>query len=294
MKTIAQDYMRGFFGTMDALLAVGLSAETGAPQELTSDYLKEALGRFPIAMRGVVEDGGMVMVLMSAKDSLYFAKTVMGEEGPAEATSVGEEAMPEVREVLDPCLGGGCGALKETFGRELAFKDVKITEEGPDGAAGLLAELGPAYGGGFSYSASTDLSGEGAVLVASSLMALLPESEQAEARGGAEISQDEVGDILGGFSPEEGGGEAPPNIEMVLDIRLVCTARLGRVEMPIGNILDLGPGSIVEVGHLVDEPVELLVNDKLIARGDVVVVDEKFGLRITEIVSPEERIKSLR
>ncbi len=55
-----------------------------------------------------------------------------------------------------------------------------------------------------------------------------------------------------------------------------------------------GPGSIIEVGHLIDEPVELLVNDKLIARGDVVVVDEKFGLRITEIISPEERIETLR
>ena len=65
-------------------------------------------------------------------------------------------------------------------------------------------------------------------------------------------------------------------------------------EMPINEILSLGPGSIIEVGHLVDEPVELLVNDKLIARGDVVVVDEKFGLRITEIVSPRERIESLR
>ena len=81
---------------------------------------------------------------------------------------------------------------------------------------------------------------------------------------------------------------------MVLDIRLVATARLGRIEMPISEILALGPGSIIEVGHLVDEPVELLVNDKLIARGDVVVVDEKFGLRITEIVSPRERIESLR
>ncbi|MCC6491238.1 MAG: flagellar motor switch protein FliN [Candidatus Hydrogenedentes bacterium] len=84
------------------------------------------------------------------------------------------------------------------------------------------------------------------------------------------------------------------NLDMVLDIRLVATARLGRIEMPISEILSLGPGSIIEVGHLVDEPVELLVNDKLIARGDVVVVDEKFGLRITEIVSPRERIESLR
>ena len=64
--------------------------------------------------------------------------------------------------------------------------------------------------------------------------------------------------------------------------------------MPIGDILKLGPGSIIEVGHMVDEPVDLLVNGKLIARGDVVVVDEKFGLRITEIISPRERIESLR
>ena len=63
--------------------------------------------------------------------------------------------------------------------------------------------------------------------------------------------------------------------------------------MPIAELLALGPGSIIDVGRLVDEPVELLVNNKLIARGDVVVVDEKFGLRITEIVSPEERIESM-
>jgi flagellar motor switch protein FliN/FliY len=84
------------------------------------------------------------------------------------------------------------------------------------------------------------------------------------------------------------------NLDMVLDIGLIATARLGHVEMPIGDILKLGPGSIIEVGHMVDEPVDLLVNGKLIARGDVVVVDEKFGLRITEIVSARERIESLR
>ena len=87
---------------------------------------------------------------------------------------------------------------------------------------------------------------------------------------------------------------SPDNLDMILDIGLTATARLGRLEMPISEILNLGPGSIIEVGHLVDEPVELLVNGKLIARGDVVVVDEKFGLRITEIISTRERIESLR
>jgi flagellar motor switch protein FliN/FliY len=64
--------------------------------------------------------------------------------------------------------------------------------------------------------------------------------------------------------------------------------------MPIREVLALGPGSIVEVGRSIGEPVELLVNEKLIARGEVVVVEEKFGLRITEIVSPTERVRSLR
>ena len=63
--------------------------------------------------------------------------------------------------------------------------------------------------------------------------------------------------------------------------------------MPISEVLALGPGAIIEVGHSVEEPVELFVNEKLIARGEVVVVDEKFGLRITEIVSPTDRVKSL-
>jgi flagellar motor switch protein FliN/FliY len=81
---------------------------------------------------------------------------------------------------------------------------------------------------------------------------------------------------------------------MIMGVSLTATARLGRVEMPISEILSLGPGSIVDVGHMVDDPIELYVNDRLIARGEVVVVDEKFGLRITHIVSPEERIESLR
>lgn len=84
------------------------------------------------------------------------------------------------------------------------------------------------------------------------------------------------------------------NLDLIMNISLVATARLGRVEMPLRDILNLGPGSIVEIGHMVDEPIELLVNDKVIARGEVVLVDEKFGLRITEIMGTRDRIESLR
>lgn len=118
----------------------------------------------------------------------------------------------------------------------------------------------------------------------------------------ADVSDDEVQDILSEFSPEDETDHAldsgqeglSENMRMIMDIELVATARLGKVELPISEILSFAPGSIIEVGRLVGEPVELLVNDKLIARGDVVVVDERFGIRITEIISQQERIESLR
>jgi flagellar motor switch protein FliN/FliY len=113
------------------------------------------------------------------------------------------------------------------------------------------------------------------------------------------VSDDEMKDILRGFGSDAAemtsdSGAPRENYDVILDIELTATARLGSIEMPISEILNLGPGSIIEVGQFVDEPIELLVNDKLVARGDVVVVDEKFGLRITEIVSQKERIESLR
>lgn len=84
------------------------------------------------------------------------------------------------------------------------------------------------------------------------------------------------------------------NLDVILDIQVEATARLGNVEMPLATVLSLGPGSVINVGHEVDNPVELYVNNKLIAKGDVVIVDEKFGIRITEIVSPQQRIESLQ
>ena len=84
------------------------------------------------------------------------------------------------------------------------------------------------------------------------------------------------------------------NLDIVLDISLKAVARLGEVEMPISEILKLGPGSVIEIDRLIDEPIDLLVNERLVARGEVVTIDEKFALRVTEIVSKEERIKSLR
>lgn len=91
---------------------------------------------------------------------------------------------------------------------------------------------------------------------------------------------------------------APPGfdqhrLDMILDIPLKVTVLLGRTRWPIKDILSLSPGSVVEMQSLVDEPVEVLVNGTLVATGEVVVVNENFGVRITNIVGPEERLQKL-
>ncbi len=79
-----------------------------------------------------------------------------------------------------------------------------------------------------------------------------------------------------------------------MDIPLKVTAELGRSKMSIREVLELGQGSVIELAKLAGEPLELLVNDKLVARGEVVVVNEKYGVRLTDIISPAERIEQLK
>jgi flagellar motor switch protein FliN/FliY len=85
----------------------------------------------------------------------------------------------------------------------------------------------------------------------------------------------------------------PANIDLIVDIPVRITVELGRTRKTIGEVLALGPGSVVELNKMAGEPVDLLVNGKLIARGEVVVIDESFGIRVTEVVSRAERIRSM-
>lgn len=83
------------------------------------------------------------------------------------------------------------------------------------------------------------------------------------------------------------------DMHRILDIPLMVTVELGRTKMLINDLLQLGQGSVIELSKLVGEPLDLLVNEKTVAKGEVVVVNEKFGIRITEIISPQERIESM-
>jgi flagellar motor switch protein FliN/FliY len=88
-------------------------------------------------------------------------------------------------------------------------------------------------------------------------------------------------------------GSQDSNLDRILDIPLVLSAQLGNTRMLIKDLLQLGPGSIVELDKLAGEPLEVLVNERLVARGEVVMVNEKFGIRLTDVISPTERVKKL-
>lgn len=99
----------------------------------------------------------------------------------------------------------------------------------------------------------------------------------------------------GHFGPPQtaGADNASRPLDFILDIPLEISVELGRARMVINDLLQLGQGSVVELSKLAGEPLEIFVNGKLVARGEVVVVNEKFGVRVTDIVSPMERVKSL-
>ena len=88
-------------------------------------------------------------------------------------------------------------------------------------------------------------------------------------------------------------GEANKNLEILMDIKLQLTVELGRTELPIKKVLELTRGSIIELEKVAGEPVELYANGKLVAHGEVVVIEDNFGLRITSITDPEERLKGV-
>ncbi len=89
------------------------------------------------------------------------------------------------------------------------------------------------------------------------------------------------------------GGTSSNDLDMILDIPVQLTVELGRTRIPIKHILQLAQGSVVELDALAGEPMDVLVNGTLIAQGEVVVVNEKFGIRLTDVVTPSERMRRM-
>jgi flagellar motor switch protein FliN/FliY len=114
-------------------------------------------------------------------------------------------------------------------------------------------------------------------------------AEQNAAPGSVPV-QPHVFDQLGGGLAHSGVRQ---DLDMILDIPVQLTVELGRSKIPIKNLLQLAQGSVVELSALAGEPLDVLINGFLIAQGEVVVVDEKLGIRVTDIITPSERLRRI-
>ncbi len=114
----------------------------------------------------------------------------------------------------------------------------------------------------------------------------------ADAALGAAAPEGEGGAAGATFEPIVGGGPAGPQsgLDVLHDVEMGVTVELGRTRMPLRDILSVVPGSVIELDRAASAPVDVLVNGTLIARGEVVVIDEEFGIRITEVVGREQTI----
>lgn len=119
-------------------------------------------------------------------------------------------------------------------------------------------------------------------------------AEQAAAEAAAlEKQQAAPAAVFKDFSNRGARSETPNDIDFILDIPVQLTVELGRTKIAIKNLLQLAQGSVVELDGLAGEPMDVLVNGCLIAQGEVVVVNDKFGIRLTDIISPSERVRKL-
>ena len=293
---IIPEVLAGVFKVFDAMLSLQFSFSHEPPETSNAENLNALLTPSPVVfLSPAIENAGALALLFSLEDALKLSAIIGGEsEAPKDALSAEDQQL--LMELSATALGGGLTQCMEAFGRSYEFQEgFQVLDTGVAAAESIITVMGPEPGATAISFEAENFSGRGVLLFAPELEGLAPVA----ADTGATLSTEEMSDILSEFG-ETAQDQIPSsdmsirNLEMIKDIRMEATARLGRVEMPIGEILSLGPGSVLEVGHLVDEPIELLINNKLVARGDVIVIDEKFGLRITEIIDYKERIESLR
>ena len=295
----SEGFLKGYFDVIGAMLSSKPVFQADAVEDATAANVQDVLSEFPLMIQARVPGGGAVIVFTTLEDARQIVSAVTGEE-PRDAPALAEDETAAMKDIFDPCMGGGTGHFRETNDKVVELEPAEIqmvSTEQSDEVLHVLGDVATVLRYSYEVPEIVD-GGTGALMFYQALEAILP-LEATASDGTDDAVQGIVEERFGTPEAVEEKAAAVPreasgNINMILDIALNVSVRLGRVEMPLGRVLDLGPGSIIEVGHSVDDPVELLVNNKLIARGEVVVVEEKFGLRITEIVSQTERIESLR
>lgn len=255
---------------------------------------------FDFALSGAAS--GAAAVAMPTHDAALLADLLMGGDGSNPPADLGDLHQNAAKEVVTPIVNGLVSSLSRELGSTLTAGTIFVrTDNQPP-----LAGRGSRVFGQYSFEVEglrsgmfflcLDNSVARAIAGTQAAPAPRPTPQASAAATAAAPAPRGVGVQSVAFpslAPTLTENQAK-NIELLADVPMQVTVELGRRTMMIRDVLELGTGSIIELDKLAGEPVDLLVNQKLIARGEVVVIDESFGVRVTDIVSPIERIKGLQ
>lgn len=267
---------------------------------------------------------GFNVLIIQLKDAMVMADLMMGGDGTGVAEQISEMELSAASEAMNQMIGSASTSLATMFRRTVNISppttrvlemtaegaDYRLSDEDPIVVVSFKMTIGNLVDTEIMQIMSLSTAREEAALLLGQL-ADAPSGPAPDAEKAARAAEGTAAPPPAAYAdapaapraaPPPGNGaarrtmlseEEQRKLELLLDIPLQVSVVLGRSRRPIKDVLGLTPGAIVELSSLVDEPVEVLVNGTLVARGEVVVVNENFGVRITSIISPEERVERL-
>ncbi|CDQ40105.1 MULTISPECIES: flagellar motor switch phosphatase FliY [Virgibacillus] len=274
---------------------------------------------------------GKNVFVIKAEDAAVISDIMLGGDGTNPTDELNEIHISAVQEAMNQMMGAAATSMSTVFQKKVDISPPTIHLENPDNQSEIALDGNPFVKVSFQLKVGNLIDSNIMQLMpvqfAKELVNQLLHEEPAEKESSAALEQVEVPmfnheqsqsltseqkdetHVLGNattyqqsieqanfseFEPIQLSNKTQRNLDMLLDIPLKVTVELGRTKRSIKDILELSSGSIIELDKLAGEPVDILVNEKLIATGEVVVIDENFGVRVTDIASPTDRIMKLK
>jgi flagellar motor switch protein FliN len=260
MKT----YLECWISVAEALFSQALAGEPKLVESLPKPLVAGAVG-FAATVAGDME--GRFAVLL---DAAILESPLVGE---------GMDQRAGWGELLREVAAAAAGELLATTGKKCRVE--KFEETSSESKVSLALQLN---GADRSWT----------IMVLDEVCASKPVKQEAERPTAAIPPQPPPEQDSNPGDPAKPGTSLSPGLELLLDVELEATLRFGCREMPLGEILDLGPGDVVQLDRHVADPVDLIVGDKIVARGEVVLINGNFGLRVIEVATPKKRLESIR
>jgi len=272
------------------------SAELIEHAEIATKLPADSIFVKSIYSKGVT---GAIYFSLPLKESTILVDLMLGGDG-APSDSLTGDSKDALSETFNQVMGSANQTLSDQAGETLSISGLEILELETFDAPSITTALGPGPFLNIPLATNQDTLQTNIYLLSSSLLV-----EQLKRKLGLDI-QESASSPSPSPDAASGAGHHQPqmvpvmesnvdtrNLELLLDIELPVVVRMGHTEMPLGELLKLTPGSILELNRPADAPVDLLVNGKQIAKGEVVVVDGNFAFRITEVESAAQRLQNL-